>query len=97
MQAVDKVGVTFVNAVLGRGVMNNVVNLTLGVLQFTPDEKEVNPDLAVAARLRMDIPCAKQLYDALGSLLTSIEQAKLEGKPVGANGVDHAVDAGKPN
>lgn len=97
MKAVDEVGVTFVNAVLGRGIMNGVVNLTLGVFQFTPDEDKVDPDLVVAARLRMDAVCAQQLYEALGSLLVSIDEAKAKSQPIGPNGADHSADVGKAN
>ena len=34
----DDVGVTFVNAVLGRGMLNGIVNLQFGVLNFDARE-----------------------------------------------------------
>ena len=76
MKATDNVGITFVNIVIGSGVLNNVINLSLGSFQFTPDDegKEVSPDLVTSCRLRMDIPCAKQLYDNLGQLLGSLDK-----------------------
>lgn len=75
---VDAVGVTFVNAVLGRGILNNVVNLQFGTFLFMPNEAtdEVDTELAVSCRLRMDRPCAQQLYDVLGELLNAVEAAE---------------------
>ena len=100
MKSVDQVGVTFVNAVLGRGVLNGVVNLTLGVLQFTPDDegKVIDPDIGVAARLRMDLVCARQMHESLGELLTLIDKSDEEQK-MGLNGssVQPAVQPEKPN
>lgn len=71
MKANDNVGVTFVNAVIGSGTFNNVINLTLGVCLFTPDPEsnKVEDDVVVAARLRMDPLCARQLRDTLTRLL----------------------------
>ncbi len=97
MKSVDSVGVTFVNTVLGRGVLNGVVNLSFGVLQFTPSETDskVDPDLVVASRLRMDKNCAKQLYETLGDLLVLIDKAEADL----ASGLPAAEDATvrKPN
>lgn len=97
MKSIDQVGITFVNTVLGRGILNGIVNLTFGVLQFTPSETDnkVDPDLVVAARLRMDKVCAKQLHDTLGELLALIEKAEVEA----AAGLPTQEDAsvGKPN
>lgn len=78
MKSVDNVNVTFVNTVLGRGILNNVVNIQLGVFQFTPDDKGemVEPDLVTACRLRMDKICAKQLHETLGELLEIIARAE---------------------
>ncbi len=95
---VDNVGVTFVNLLLGRGVLNGVVNLTFGVLDFTPDMQKpngVDMDAVIAARLRMDIPCARQLYDTLGKLLDSIDSKEIDPQPpVPTN---EGVASGKPN
>lgn len=78
MKAMDSVGVTFVNTLIGRGIFNGVVNIQLGTLLFSPDEKgtSIDEDLVLSCRLRMDIICAKQLHMALGELLTAIEAAQ---------------------
>jgi hypothetical protein len=77
-----RVPVTFCNQVVGSGHLNNVVNITLAVAQFTPStDNTINPDLVIAARLRMDLFAARQLHEALGAI---IEQAL---KP--ANGTTH--------
>lgn len=76
------VPVVFANSVVGSGHLNNVVNVTLAVAQFSPiSDNKIDPDLVIAARLRMDLLCATQLRDALTSIL---EQAI---KP--ANGTTH--------
>ncbi len=97
MKSIDSVGVTFVNTVTGRGLMNGVVNLTLGVLQFTPTDDKIDPDLVTAVRLRMDQVCARQLHEALGDLLALIDKSDAEQK-LGLNGAaaQPAAD-GKPN
>lgn len=77
MKTLDNVGVTFVNIVLGRGSFNGNVNLTLGVMTFEPKDDgtiDLNPE--INARLRMDIPCARQLRDNLDELLASIDNPK---------------------
>jgi len=78
MKSTDAVGITFANAVVGRGILNEVVNVNLAALNFTPtdDGKAIDPDPVIVARLRMDVPCAKQLHEALGQLLEIIDQAK---------------------
>ena len=93
-QAADNVGVTFVNGVLARGIFNNVVNITLGTLYFTPDDENtsINPDMHVSARLRMDIVCARQIVDTLSSLLSAIDH-----EPIVAPPAPDGVAAGKPN
>ena len=94
----DSIGVTFVNQLLGRGVLNNVINLTFGVFNFTPDpevEGEVDPDSVIAARLRMDIPCARQLHANLGDVLAGID-AKVSVPPTPAP-VGEGVASGKPH
>ena len=64
------VQVTFVNQVVGIGMLNGILNLTLSVAQFTPNAKgETDPDLVIAARLRMDAFCARQLRDQLTVIL----------------------------
>jgi hypothetical protein len=79
MRSVDEVGVTFVNTVIGRGSLNGIINLQLGVFQFSPnneDQEKVDVDHVVACRLRMDRMCAKNLYETLGDLLGKIEKAE---------------------
>lgn len=79
MKSTDQVGITFVNAVTGRGIMNGVVNIQFGALTFdiTEDDK-VSPELVIACRLRMDRVCAKQLRDNLSELLSMIDRTELE-------------------
>ena len=98
MKSSDQVGITFVNAVTGSGILNNVVNLQLGALNFDATEDgKVSKDLVVASRLRMDRSCAQQIHDALGGLLALFEKAEAEAATgVVANG-DAQQPEGKPN
>ena len=65
--------VIFVNQVLGQGHLNGVINLTLGVARFTPDESDnVETDMVIAARLRMDLVCAMQLRDSLDAIIKKV-------------------------
>lgn len=94
----DNVGVTFVSLLLGRGVMNGVINLTFGTFNFTPDTEQSNGvdlDAVVSARLRMDIPCARQLHETLGKLLESIDSK--ENTPALPTPTNEGVASGKPN
>ena len=73
----DSVGCTFVNTVVGRGVLNGVVNISFGTFNFTPtDDGQVNVDPTVSCRLRMDKVCATQLRDVMNELLAAIEKAE---------------------
>lgn len=95
----DNVGVTFVNLVLGRGSFNNVVNLTLGVCNFTPhvDPADgVDMDITIASRLRMDIECARDIHKSLGELLEKHDEAKAAMTPMPAP-TNEGVASGKPN
>ena len=76
MKNQDNVGVTFINSVMSRGIFNDVVNITLGVLNFTPsaETNSVEPDHVIAARLRMDKECAKAMHRELGDLLKMISE-----------------------
>lgn len=78
MKSMDQVGVTFVNTVVGRGILNGVVNLSFAVLNFTPgdDNKSIDPDPVINCRLRMDKMCATQLRNVLNDLLESIDKAE---------------------
>ena len=98
MKSMDQVGVTFVNTVVGRGILNGVVNLSFGVLQFTPsdDGKTVEPDPVIASRLRMDKMCARQLRDVLNDLLEMIDKAEHEAVEH-MNGADEPHPETKPN
>lgn len=78
MKNQDNVSVTFVNTVVGRGILNGVINLSFGVFNFTPSEdgKEVDVDPTIACRLRMDKVCAIQLRDVMNDLLAVIEKSE---------------------
>ena len=80
MKAVDQVGVTFVNTVVGSGTLNGVVNLSFGVFNFTPNDTSnaVDADPVIACRLRMDRMCALQLRDTLNNLFATVEKAEHE-------------------
>lgn len=70
----DNVPVTFVSQVVAAGHLNGVVNLTLAVARFSPNAGgAVDPDMAVAARLRCDMACAAQLYEQLGRILNQAQ------------------------
>lgn len=95
-------GVTFVNTLMGRGVMNGVINLQFGVCNFsiTEESEEIDLDIVPACRLRMDVPCAKYLRDQLIALLDQIEkgpvpEASLPGEEKPS--VAPASAKGKPN
>lgn len=100
----DNIGVTFVNALIGRGSLNGVINISFGVFRFDPVQTgiaengepviTIDNTLSVAARLRMDITCARQLYESLGALLESIDKAQTK-LPIPA--IESGVSAGKPN
>lgn len=75
MKSIDQTGVTFVNLVLGRGILNGVVNVQLGTWLFGSKESGdgVDPEPTVSCRLRMDVACAKALRDNLTELLLAVE------------------------
>lgn len=96
MKSTDQVGITFVNTVLGRGILNGVVNIQLGALQFSEGKDgDVDPDLVVACRLRMDRNCAKQLRDQLDVLLAMVDKA--EAAALIGIAPDASQAEGKPN
>lgn len=77
MKSADNLGVIFVNTVVGRGILNGVINLSFGVFNFTPDENgQIDADPAINCRLRMDKICATQLRDSMSELLAAIEKAE---------------------
>jgi hypothetical protein len=65
----NHVPVIFVNDVTGIGFLNGVINLTLSTALFTPQGSQVETDLVVASRLRMDLFCAQQLHGLLGKII----------------------------
>ncbi len=70
------VPVVFVNQVLGQGHVNGVVNITFGTARFTPSGiGEIDIDMVVGSRLRMDMACARQLRDNLSALLDKQPEA----------------------
>lgn len=101
MQSMDTVGVTFVNGLIGRGIQNNVVNLQFGTFVYSPaaNGKEIDRDLRVSCRLRMDVLAAQELYLALGELLASISEQAAEIAPVPGEQAPAPTteDAKKPN
>lgn len=77
MKDQDKVGITFVNTLIGRGILNGVANLSFAAFNFTPtDEGKIEPDPVVVCRLRMDKVCLYQMQKALNELVEQIEQAE---------------------
>lgn len=85
MKSNDEVGVTFVNTVIGRGVLNGVVNLSFSVFNFTPTEDgQVDLDPTIACRMRMDRICATQLRDVMNDLLAALDRAEHEATPTPA-------------
>lgn len=80
--------VTFVNGVLGGGILNGVVNLQLGVCLFdhVDDKGQVLANLTPAAYLRMDLLCAQTVRDYLNDILTKVEPTTR----AGANGLGAA-------
>ncbi len=69
------VPVVFANSVVGSGHYLNNVNITFAVAKWSPSRDMVDPDLAVCARLRMDMVCAEQLYAELGKILQQLKPA----------------------
>lgn len=65
----DNVPITFVNEIGNAGFLNGVLNITLTAARFTPDGTQIAPDIVVASRLRMDLKCAQQLCDLVGSII----------------------------
>jgi hypothetical protein len=77
MSEQDKIGTTFVNTVIGRGVLNGVINISFSTFNFTPqDDGKVALDPVVSCRLRMDKICATQLRDVMNDLLALIEKSE---------------------
>lgn len=65
----DNVPIAFVNEVGNVGFLNGIINVTLTAARFTPDGAQIAPDIVVASRLRMDLKCAQQLHDLIGSII----------------------------
>lgn len=98
----DHVGIRYASVVLARGILNGVVNVTMGAYNFDPDvsnPKLVNREPVVVDRLRMDVQCAHQLYQALGEVLNINEPAAAkedESTPPKANGEEEVGLAAGP-
>jgi hypothetical protein len=92
MKSLDNVGVVFVNSVVGRGVLNGVINLSFSTFNFTPspDGSQVEVDPAISCRLRMDKICAIQLRDVMNELLSAIEKVETDA----AMGIDSSKAEG---
>ena len=75
MKSVDQVGIVFANLVLGGGIYNGVVNVTLGAYAFDPNEdtQKIEPSPVVTARLRLDVGAARALRDQLTRVLDAAE------------------------
>jgi hypothetical protein len=68
----------FVNAVVGSGHLNSVVNVSFATANFTPKNDTsgtVDPDFIISCRLRMDFACAEQLYESLGRIVQQLKPA----------------------
>lgn len=76
MDSLDHVGITFVNTVIGAGVLNGVVNMQLGAFAFEATGDKVEAAPKVAARLRMDVLCARRMRDELDRILGAIAVAE---------------------
>lgn len=93
MKSVDNVGLIFANMVVGRGIADHVINITLGAFQFTPtDDGKVDNDLVVTGRLRLTKGCAKQLRDTLVTFLAEVEHAESAALHPTANGHDRTSE-----
>lgn len=78
----NSVPVVFVNSVDGIGFLNGVVNVTMSTYRYTPaDGDKVEADSIIAARLRFDLFCAKQLHKLLGDIIE--ENTKGAAQPAG--------------
>ena len=76
MKSIDEVGITFANVVVGSGSLNGVVNVQLGAVIFAPaDDGKIVGEVMECCRLRMDVPCAVALRDALNGVLDSIARS----------------------
>lgn len=74
MKVRNDVKIEFVNFLVGRGIYNDVVNLALGVYNFTPsDDSKIESDPEIVVQLRMDKACLLQLRDATVELARIIE------------------------
>ena len=70
------VPITFANDVVGCGFLNGTVNITLAAARFTPTPAgNIDPDLVIVSRLRMDLYCATQLRDSLNKIIESNTKA----------------------
>ena len=88
-----KVPVTFVNMVTAAGQHMGVVNVSFATANFSPNEKgEVDPDMVMSLRLRMDMGCTEQLYQQLGRI---IQQAAAQAQALASTIVTSSASPGK--
>lgn len=65
----NRVVPVFVNAVIGSGTLNGVHNISFATALFSVKGEEIDPDLVVSCRLRMDSTCLAALYEQIGHML----------------------------
>lgn len=95
VKPVDNVGITFANIVTGFGRLHGVFNVQLGAFQFTNVDGNVDTDLVLVSRLRLDERCAEQLRDILDDLLTA--QRAEKASELRQNGADSHEASSKVN
>lgn len=92
------VPITFVNQVVAAGHLAGVVNMTLGVARFSPtDAGEIDTDMIVASRLRMDMVCAMQMRDQLDRIITQAETAMKQAMATAVLATATPPKGGKPS
>ena len=92
------VPVAFVNQVVAAGHLNGVVNMTLGVARFSPTPAgEIDTDMIVASRLRMDMACAMQMRDQLDRIIGQAEATMKQALATAFVATAAAGTSGKPS
>ncbi|MBM3091617.1 hypothetical protein GFB56_12410 [Ensifer sp. T173] len=68
------VPVTFSNIMLGGGLVNGVINFTLGVFRFTPTtDGKIHNDPIICSRIRLDRDTAITLRDFLNHQIALLD------------------------
>lgn len=73
------VPVTYADNLMASGPWNGLISLTFSVNRLSPVENRVDNDVAIVARLRLDVHCATMLRDRLNVLIATL--TKPEGQP----------------